>query len=342
MTDRRTFVKQLSAAGILSTLPELLLAGNQASNDKIWACLLHLSFNFAAGIKKWGGIREEFEPEESLWNDAINRMASQGVNMIVINLDDSILWDSHPEISLRNSWTPKRMREELGKIRKLGIEPIPMLNFSTSHDAWLGKYSRMVSTQKYYEVCKDLIAEAASIFGKPRFFHLGMDEETPLNQRQFDYIAVRQNDLWWSDLNFYIEEVMTKGARPWVWSDYVWHHPEKFFKSMPKSVIQSNWYYGENFDFAKIDEGRQKNINVYIDLEAAGFDQIPTGSNHLNNPKSIGNTVEFCRKHIDNKRLLGFLQTVWMPTIEKCRGPILQAIDLIGEARKKCEQNDQQ
>lgn len=46
-----------------------------------------------------------------------------------------------------------------------------------------------------------------------------------------------------------------------------------------------------------------------IDLEAAGFDQIPTGSNDLNNPKSIGNTVDFCRKCIDDKRLLGFLQT---------------------------------
>lgn len=338
MTNRRNFLKQLSAAAVLSTMPELLMAGHNTSTDKIWACLLHLSFNFAGGIRNWGGIREEFEPHESLWNDAIARMSTQGVNMVVINLDDSVLWDSHPEISLRNSWTPKRLREELEKIRKLGIEPIPMLNFSSTHDAWLGKYSRMLSTQKYYEVCKNLIAEASDLFDNPRFFHFGMDEETPSYQNHFDYTAVRQNDLWWGDLYFYMGEVMKRGIRPWVWSDYVWNHPEKFFKMMPKSVIQSNWYYGENFDFKKMDKNHQTYIKTYIDLEKEGYDQIPTGSNDQNNPKSIGNTVNFCRKSIDDKRLLGFLQTLWMPTIEKYRSPILQAIDLVGDARKNFEQ----
>lgn len=272
MKNGRSFIKQLSNAGIAGCASNILTSQHLAANsivtpprepsDKIWACLLHLSFNFASGIRNWGGIRKEFEPQESLWNDAITRMSTQGVNMAVINLDDSVLWDSHPEISLRNSWTPKRLREELEKIRKLGIEPIPMLNFSSTHDAWLGKYSRMVSTQKYYEVCKDLIAEAIDIFDNPRFFHLGMDEETYSHQSHFDYIAIRQNDLWWADLYFYLDEVMKKGSRPWIWSDYVWHHPEKFFKMMPKSVIQSNWYYGEDFDFKKIEEGRQKYIKA--------------------------------------------------------------------------------
>jgi hypothetical protein len=340
MTARRHFIKQLSAAGLLSTMPKLLLAETKKSGDKIWACLLHLSFNFAAGIMnpKWGkGPRSEFEPEEPLWNEAIGRMSKKGVNMVVINLDDSILWDSHPEISLKNSWTPKRMHDELTKIRILGIEPIPMLNFSSTHDAWLGKYARMLSTQKYYEVCSDLINEAADLFDNPRFFHFGMDEETPRYQRHFDYIVVRQNELWWGDLYFYISEVIKRGIRPWIWSDYVWDKPEIFFKMMPKSVIQSNWYYQENFDLNQPDESNIKCIKAYIELEKEGYDQIPTGSNDQNNPKSIGNTVEFCRKNIDDKRLLGFLQTLWMPMIEKFRTPILEAIDLIGEARRKYE-----
>ncbi len=341
MSNRRTFIKQISAAGMLSGMPNMIFSQQNKTNDKIWAILLHLSFNFAGGIMKpkWGnGPREEFEPEESLWNDAITRMANRGVNMVVINLDDSVLWDSHPEISLRNSWTPKRLHEELEKIRALGIEPIPMLNFSSTHDAWLGKYSRMLSTQKYYDVCKDLLAEAIDIFDSPRFFHFGMDEETLNHQRRFDYVVLRQNDLWWGDLYFYIGEVVKKGVRPWVWSDYVWHHPEVFFKMMPKSVVQSNWYYGENFDLKHMDKRHQTYVNAYVDLEREGYDQIPTGSNDQNNPKSIGNTVDFCSKHIDDRRLLGFLQTLWMPTIEEFRNPILQAVDLIGDARKNFEQ----
>ena len=165
-----------------------------------------------------------------------------------------------------------------------------------------------------------------------------MDEETDHHQRRFDYIVIRQNDLWWADLYFYIAEVMKKGVRPWVWSDYEWNHPEKFFIMMPKSVVQSNWYYGGKFDFNQVNEKQKIYIQAYIDLETEGYDQIPTASFHSNKEKSFMNTVDFCSKHIDDKRLLGFLQTFWMPTIEKYRNPILQGIDLVGEARKNFEQ----
>lgn len=339
MTNRRNFIKQLSAVGISSCMSGTINAApkfqecetESFSIDKIWACYMHLSFNFAGGIRNWGGLRTEFEPQQSLWDDAISTMAKQGVNMLLLNLDDSVLWNSHPEISLRNAWSPERLRAELVKIRDLGIEPIPVLNFSACHDAWLGKYSKMVSSSLYYKVCRDLIAEAIEIFDKPRFIHFGMDEETYEHQKYFDYVVVRQDDQWWGDLYFYVAEAMMRGVRPWVWSDYVWHHPDKFFKMMPKSVVQSNWYYGENLDVNRTE------VKAYIDLETEGYDQIPTASNDQKNPKSIGNTVDFCSHCIDDKHLLGFLQTFWMPTIEKYRNPILQAIELTGEARRKFE-----
>ena len=30
---------------------------------------------------------------------------------------------------------------------------------SSDHDAWLSKYSKMVATLKYYELCNDLVEE---------------------------------------------------------------------------------------------------------------------------------------------------------------------------------------
>ena len=344
MTNRRNFIKQLSAVGMASLTSGSLTAKTVSANivnksvtslsgDKIWACLLHLSFNFAGGIKRWGGLRTEFEPEQSVWDDAIKTMANNGINMVVINLDDSVLWRSHPEISLKNSWTSERLREELEKIRKVGIEPIPMLNFAATHDAWMGKYSKMVSTPQYYKVCEDLIAEAIELFDNPRFIHFGMDEEDYNHQKHFDYIVIRQNELWWSDLYFYISEAMKKNVRPWVWSDYVWHHPDMFFKMMPKSVIQSNWFYGNDLN------PENNRVKAYLDLETEGYDQIPTGSNDgiiygRNNEECIASTVDFCSKHIDDSRLKGFLQTLWVPTIEKYRTNIVQGIELLGEARE--------
>ena len=363
MTNRRNFIKQATAVGLAGCLPitisstTALSRNNTAAptppednpaSEKIWACWLHLSFNFAGGINnpRWGnGVRTEFEPEQSVWDAAIKKMAEQKINMVVINLDDSVLWKSHPEIALKNSWTPERLREELAKIRKLGIEPIPCLNFSSTHDAWLGKYSRMVSSQPYYQVCRDLIAEAIEIFDTPRFIHFGMDEETYGHQSHFDYIVIRQNEQWWGDLYFYFAEAMTRGVRPWIWSDYIWNHPDMFFKMMPKYVVQSNWYYGVEFDLDKLSAGSKKYVQAYLDLAAEGYDQIPTASNDAicygpsNNNKSIGNTVDFCSQHIDDKHLMGFLQSSWMPTIEKWKPNILLAIELAGEARRKFVSN---
>ena len=103
--------------------------------------------------------------------------------MVVIDLGDGVRYESHPEIAVENASPVEQLREELARLRERGLEPIPKLNFSASHDIWLGPYSRQVSTEPYYAVCRDLIAEAIEIFDHPRLFHLGMDEELAHHQR---------------------------------------------------------------------------------------------------------------------------------------------------------------
>ena len=41
------------------------------------------------------------------------------------------------------------------------------------------------------------MADVAEIFGGPRLFHLGYDEEILFHQRRNDYVVIRQHDLWW-------------------------------------------------------------------------------------------------------------------------------------------------
>jgi hypothetical protein len=333
MTNRRDFIKQISAAGIISTVPGVFLSEKKKPDDKIWACLLHLSFNmweeYVSPHRPFRGYSPDMRLSESLWNDAITKMSSTGMNMVVIDLGNAVRYESHPEIAVNNAWTTTRLKSELQKIRKMGLEPIPKLNFSAGHDTWLGEYSHMVSTEKYYKVCSDLINEVCSLFDKPRLFHLGMDEESAEHQSHYNYIVVRQNDAWWKDFYFLVEQVEKQNSRAWIWSDYMlWNHPDQFFKNMPKSVVQSNWYYGESFD-TKIPY-----VNSYLELESHGYDQIPTGSYHEENEKSILNTVQFCEKNVNDKRLLGFLQTFWKPTIEEYRERILKGIELNGNAKE--------
>ena len=326
---------------MLSALPGIVLpqskglsAMQKRSDHKIWGCLLHLSYNFwveYSSPSPFRGYRPYLQMSDSLWNDATQKMADEGLNLVIIDLGDGVRYESHPEIAVNNAWTVTRLRKELERLRKIGLEPIPKLNFSAGHDIWLGKYSRMVSTDSYYKVCSDLIAEVADLFEKPRFFHLGMDEENAEDQRYLDYIVVRQHDLWWHDFYFFVQQVEKSGSRSWIWSDYMWHHPEDFFKKMPKSVIQSNWYYGESFD------EKLAPVKAYLDLESYRYDQIPTGGFYKKNgegEKNILDTVKFCDSKIGQARLLGFLQTFWAPTTEDNRAGILKAISLLGDAKK--------
>ena len=340
---RRDLLKAGAAASMAATMSGRLVSAiaqtppsQPAKPGLIWANLLHLSYNMWCDWDSpaYKGLNAVYKPElrfdEPLWNDLLKRMVDAGMNMVVIDLGDGVRYRSHPEIAVKGAWSIEKLKSELARLRKMGLEPIPKMNFSATHDAWLGKYARELSTDVYYAVCKDLIAEVVELFDKPRFFHLGMDEETAEHQREYEYAVIRQHDLWWHDFLFYVEQVERAGSRAWIWSDYLWKHTEVFFKKMPKSVLQSNWYYGEKFS---------KDVpaaKAYLDLEEHGYEQIPTGSN-WESPTNFGLTVDYCTKNIAKERLLGFLQTAWHPTLEVCRKKHEEAIDQVkatmGKAR---------
>ncbi len=330
MTHRRKFIKQPAAAGMPGSIPSEMFPQQRTSGNKIWACLLHLSINM------WKEHNPDLQLSESLWNDALAKMVNAGLNMVVIDLGDGIKYESHPEIAVNNAWSTTRLQDELAKIRKMGLEPIPKLNFSTCHDAWLGKYDRMVSTKEYYSVCSDLIAEVINLFDKPRLFHLGMDEENESNQRDYDFLVIRQNQLYWGDMYFLLGEVEKGGSRPWVWQDFVRYHPEEVARMMPKSVLQSNWYNLTDFDKPTTN----KSVKAYVDLEKFGYDQVPGGSNYYKgSEKCFFNNVKFCSENIADQRLLGFIQSPWKHTVEENRDHILKSIELAGEAKKWFDNN---
>ena len=356
MTNRRDFLKQAVALGVVSSVAPRTFSQQVRNHDSgqkmIWANLLHLSYNMwednvpekynddnyncvtCQEAREWAhGYRDFLTFDEATWNALLKEMSAVGMNMVIIDLGDAIQYESHPEIAVKNAWKPEKLRSELAKMRKLGLEPIPKLNFATSHDVWLGEYAKMVSTKKNYEVCKNLINEVIELFDKPRFFHLGMDEETAGHQARYNYAVIRQHDLWWNDFYFFVDLVEKQNVRPWVWSDYGWHHPKLFFEKMPKSVLQSNWYYGTEFDLTKKGDQIQKYVKFYHDLEEYGYDQVPTGSNH-SNTVNMEATVDYCKEIIHPSRLYGFMTAPWRPTMLQCLDRHKEAITQLGRSIK--------
>jgi hypothetical protein len=275
--------------------------------------------------------------DEQVWRSLTGRMAEVGMNMVIIDLGEALQYPSHPELWVEGSWEIERFRKELARLRAMGLEPIPKMNFSSAHDIWLKKYERMVSTRPYYQVCSDLIRDVCEIFDRPRFLHLGYDEETARHQRRYKFSVVRQGELWWHDFLWFVKETEKTGMRPWIWSDYVWHHPEEFYKRMPKSVMQSNWYYGRDFDIEKMkaagNEQRAAYVKAYEDLDKAGFDQVPAGSN-WSCDENFSGTVKFCRKVCSPERLKGFMMAPWFFTLTEWEKKNLEAINLVGDVIK--------
>jgi hypothetical protein len=358
--DRRALLKAGAGAALTAALPTWLRADETSAKSAtepttkiatepatraafkgdakklIWGNLLHLSRNMWCdwdNPKARGDIANyspDFRFDEKLWDELLPAMADAGMNLLVLDLGDAVQYESHPEIAIKNAWSTNRLKTELARLRKLGIEPIPKLNFSTTHDAWLGPYRHMVSSDKYYAVVRELVAEVCSLFDKPRFFHLGMDEEFPGIQEQsgYRYILARQGELWWHDFLSLVGEVQKHGSRAWIWSDYFEDHPEDFLKHMPKSVLQSFWYYHSDFS-----EKRGK-AKVYRALAQNGYDSIPTSGNYYG-PEHFGLTVDYCSTALPPERLMGFLHTSWKPTQLPYRHLHLQAIAQVKAAREK-------
>ena len=320
------------------------MSDKKEKDEFIWAALLHL------GMNMWHDQKAPLKPvrdwlwfEEPVWRDVTQAMHDVGMNMIVIDIGEGMAFKKHPELAVKGTWSQEKMRRELDRLRGLGLEPIPKLNFSSLHDAWLGEYQWMLSTPGYYRVVEDTIGEAIEVFDKPRFMHLGWDEEENGGlQQKYDLRVERHGDLWWHDFLFTLKQVEERGVRPWVWHarDF-----KEWTSRCPKNVIASWAMYGRTYDVAKVDVERHKEmIPRYKKLDDEGYDQIPCGTTwvpdhyakyHLQqNDVNFPLTVAHCRSVISPVRLKGFLMAPWMPTDTKNRNILLHSIDLVGQSMK--------
>ena len=219
-------------------------------------------------------------------------------------------------------------------MRALGLEPIPKLNFSACHDTWMKKYRRMVSTPEYYAFCADVIREVCEVFDYPRFLHLGCDEETAGMQKNYEMVIVRNAQLWWHDLYFLCDQCEKHGARPWVWSDYLWKNEALFLKNMPKSVLQSNWFYPEFKDWSQTAlPHRDRCIQCYEVLDRHGYDQIPCGSTH-ESAINLYQTVAHGKEKLSPKLLKGFMTAPWLETRDESYYGLCNSAQRLYYARK--------
>lgn len=288
--------------------------------DMLFTYLIHLSTNMwndrdSLVYKNFteeqkDEVLEDLQVEWDKWDELIAFLSKNGFNTLLIDVGDAVVYERHPELAIRGSLTKDEFAKILEKIRTAGLTPIPKLNFSACHDAWLKKYSLMIGTSEYYKVCIDCLEEVAEMFDYPEYFHLGLDEECFKHQRNFGVATIRSPEVFWRDAYKLFNKCEQLGMQPWVWSDAYWHHPDTFLKYMPKSVLQSNWFYEAYRGTDKDGKCIQFAMQAYIDLDRFGYEQVPTGSTWTHE-RNFHDTMMFSKENLNPKLLKGIMAAPW-------------------------------
>ena len=299
---------------------------------EIRAILVHLGYNmwcdwFPEGTdmdrvpERVGRPSTKLRCKDEFWKSVVDHAIERKMNMIVIDVGEGVVYPSHPELAIEGSWSVGKLKGEIARLKAAGIECIPKLNFSTTHNGWLKQYRRLVGTPEYYRVVEDVLKDVCGIFNHPRFCHLGYDEERESYSPRFEFVVIRKGQAWERDFLETVKVCERLGMRPWVWSDYTWKHKD-FLKRCPKSVIFSDWYYDEHnlgFTLERSDSHDYERLENFFVLRDAGFDQIPCGTNWqgvrrrngVGAEDVIGRLVHFARTEIPGEHLLGFMMAPW-------------------------------
>ena len=322
--------------------------------NEIRAILLHLGQNMggdylAPGEKRQKGLQstaDHLRTDEKVWHDLTARMQKRNFNMAVIDVGEGLVFPSHPELAVKGSWSAEKLAAEVKRLKSMGIEAIPKLNFSTCHDGWLKEYGRMVSTDVYRKVVKDVIDDTCTVFGNPRWMHLGLDEENAEMQRNYPLVIIRREELWWRDFFHCLKCLEAHGTQGMAFSSYAAQtYPEGFYARMPKSVVQNIGLYGHGHDIdairAEIEKRKKrvpprpidhlvrkvKTLEAIEALNERGFKILgltsnwvwkgemkkpwPVGKDYPQDPEAAAWFCGYIRSRVSSENLIGMMTAPW-------------------------------
>jgi hypothetical protein len=204
----------------------------------------------------------------------LKMLADLGYNMILWEVENNIKWETCPECVSPDAFTKEEFKEILACSRKLGLEPIPLLQT-------IGHCEYVLKNEKYKPLAelpdridqycprnpevvpflRKWINEYLEVFGDVKYFHLGADEAYTLGKcpRCSAYAEEHSlSDLYISHMNAMSQPLIEKGVRPVIWGDMILHHPEALDK-LSKKVVIYDWLYDRYYGSGEVQVWGQGN-----------------------------------------------------------------------------------
>lgn len=188
----------------------------------------------------------------------LRQAAADGYNAVLWEIENKVRWECCPEAVAPNSFTKDEFRALLAEAKRLGLEPIPLMQTFGHAEYVLGceKYRHLrerperkncycPSNPESRKFLKRLLHEYLELFGDDvKRFHLGGDEAYGYGS----CAACKPRDaveLYVEHLEAVAEELRARGIRPAVWHDMLKHFDKtcQSFSRLSKDFTIFYWEY---------------------------------------------------------------------------------------------------
>jgi hypothetical protein len=230
--------------GIISLFSTTLISANGYRNEKTLV-IFHFDFNSVA-------------LNENYVRGWLKKAADMGYNAVLWEVEDKIKWGTCPEVVNADAFSKETFKSILNYSRKLGLEPIPLLQ-TIGHAEYVLQYDKYKplreDSTRYDCYCtsnpdvrsfiKKWIAEYLKLFGEIKYFHLGGDEAyafATCSKCKAEADKLGENYLYAEYINDIAQPLLEKGIRPGIWSDMILKVPGEI-KIVKKDFIIWDWNY---------------------------------------------------------------------------------------------------
>ena len=188
----------------------------------------------------------------------LKKISEMGYNAVLWEVENEIKWEICPECVSPDAFSKEEFKELLNYSRKLGLQPIPLLQT-------IGHAEYVLQNEKYFSFREDperydcyctsnnavrdfikrWINEYIELFGDIKYFHLGGDEAYVFGTCEKCLAVVGKigkNGLYADYIKDISSELVDKGIRPGIWDDMIMKKPDEI-SLIPKDFVIWDWNY---------------------------------------------------------------------------------------------------
>jgi len=272
------------------------------ARDMVRGYLMHLTHYDTVWVKQ-KHLEKRFDLSLAL--ALVDEMATAGLNTLILDVEDAVLYESHPELRRGYSAPMSDYRELVAHARARGLTVVPKLNFAKGvdlHNAWMSPYDEIPDTKPYFDRAMMLVDELVRDLDIG-YFHIGMDEDD------------RPADLYLQVILRLRRELKKRRLRTVMWADigHMWAPPrhvktKAVLPKLPKDIVMMPWTYDQ--------QSQRRWLRL---LAGMGFDVWGgTGPLRAN--------IEMWAHDIRKAGGQGLVGTVWKPLNDEHEAPQRQII----------------